>query len=204
MNSLFFNFIRRAIIFPVIVVVIIVLLISFGANRQVSRTNVDYTANSAEISIDDFSPKEYNSFSEIKEGRYVCTSKIGNFESAVLYGSLEGQSEITNLFYMNSTSTEPWNNGCVKIMSDSWNQMNRLLDVRIGDSIQCQFYHGDENLETDVTECSYKVIAIENGKSAKYISKYQNADTLLVCASYDNIADKNQSFYYVIVAERED
>lgn len=202
MTSLLFNFIKRAIIYPLIVTALVCLLISFTMSKQADTSDSSVSVKTVEVSMDDYSPKEYNEFSQLKQGKYALTITHGSVQSAVLYDNVEEQNDISNLFYLNPSSTEPWNNGCVKVMSDSWYQMNKALDIKIGDTIDGDFYHSDDN-EHDTTVYKYKVKSIMNSKTAKAITKFDDADTLLICTSYENLADKNQKTYYVVVAERE-
>lgn len=203
MTSLFFNFIKRAIIYPLIAAVLVCLLISFAVSRQAQSATDVNPVKAAAVSMDDYSPKEYNEFSQLKQGKYALTVTHGERQSAVLYDNVDEQNDISNLFYLHPSSTEPWNNGCVKIMSDSWYQMNNLLDIKIGDTIEGDFYYSDDN-ERDTTVYKYKVKSIMNGKTAKSIAKYDDADSLLLCTAYENIANRNQKIYYVVVAQRED
>lgn len=202
MTSLLFNFIKRAILYPLIVTVLVCLGISFAISSQVQSSVSSASVKSAEVSIYDYSPKEYSAFSELKQGKYALTITHKNVQSAVLYDNVEAQTDISNLYYLHPSSTEPWNHGCVKVMSDSWYQMNKAFDIKIGDTIEGDFYHSDDN-ESDITVYKYKVKRIMNSKSAKSITKFDKADSLLICTSYENLADKNQKMYYVIVAERE-
>lgn len=203
MTSLLFSFIKRAIIYPLIATVLVCLLISFAVSRQAQSAADSVPVKAAQVSMDDYSPKEYNEFSELKQGKYALTITHGETQSAVLYDNVEEQNDISNLFYLHPSSTEPWNNGCVKVMSDSWYQMNKSLDIKIGDTIEGDFYYSDDN-ESDTTVYKYKVKSIMNGKTAKSITKFDDADSLLLCTAYENIADKKQKTYYVVVAQRED
>lgn len=202
MNTLFFNLLRRAIIFPLIIVILIGALITYGTSKSESGTA--QADSKAVVNIDEYSPGDYNSFSDIKAGNYALTLNKDGSEYAVLYDNLDNQSDISRLFYLDKTSTEPWNNGCVKIMSDSWYQINRLLDVKVGDSLEADFLHGNDERESDVSTYSYKVKEIKNGQSANYLKNFDDSNTMLICASYDNLSDNNQKFYYVIVAEQGD
>lgn len=202
MTSLSFNFIKRAILYPLIVTALVCSVISFALSRQVQSSVSSASVKTAEVNIYDYSPKEYSAFSELKEGKYALTIIRKDVQSVVLYDNVEEQSDISNLYYLHPSSTEPWNNGCVKVMSDSWYQMNKILDIKIGDTIEGDFYHSDDN-ESDTTVYKYKVKKIMNSKSAKSITNFDQADSLLICTSYENLADKNQKLYYVVVAERE-
>ncbi len=202
MTSLFFNFVKRAIVYPLIVTVLVCLVMSFTVSRQAQSSESVSSVNTAEVNMDDYSPKEYSEFSELKQGKYALTVSHGDVQSAVLYDNVEEQNDISNLFYLHPSSTEPWNNGCVKVMSESWYQMNKALDIKLGDIIEGDFYHSDDN-ESDTTVYKYKVKRIMNSKTATSITKFDEADTLLICTAYENLADKNQRTYYVVVAERE-
>lgn len=196
MNSLFVNFIKRAIIVPLLVSCIAAALILFAGPRAVARTNAAADNSSASESLDltGYSLKSYSSFNQLKSGDLVATIKCENIllgEKAVIFDS----SDKSNIV-MHKASVEPWNKGGVLFVGANTSDQFKLLhDAEIGEKFVVSFYDNDTY--------TYKLKRIIPCAEAKELTSYIKENRLVLCLQYNDFKDLGNSYYYqVFIAEK--
>ena len=105
MDSLKFNFVRRAFIVPVLLSAVVIAIIWFAAPKIIESSNAVSVAAVSNVNISKYSLNEYNKFSQLKSGGYVATVNCKNpaVSCPVLYlDDIE-----TGTAYMSKNSTEP-------------------------------------------------------------------------------------------------
>lgn len=73
MNSLKFNFVRRAFIIPVLLSAIVVAVVWFTAPKMIESSNAVSVAAATDVDISKYKLNEYDKFSQLKSGEYVAT-----------------------------------------------------------------------------------------------------------------------------------
>lgn len=73
MDSLKFNFVRRAFIVPVLLSAVVIAIIWFAAPKIIESSNAVSVAAVSNVNISKYSLNEYNKFSQLKSGGYVAT-----------------------------------------------------------------------------------------------------------------------------------
>ncbi len=196
MNSLVFNFIKRAVIVPVVCAALAAAVLIFAGPRAVAKTAAvgNKTSNTVKtLDITAFSAKSYEGFSELKSGDFigsVSSEDIGFGEKAISYHAAEDGSII-----MSKASKEPWNGGSLLLIgantSDSFKPLHRC---QIGDTFKVSFYNKDVY--------TYRLTKILPCEEEKKLSSHLGENRLLLCLQYYDFTNLgNDYFYQVFVAE---
>jgi sortase (surface protein transpeptidase) len=187
MNSLTFNFIKRAFIVPIAVTLIVILGILVGVPKIVSAQSS--TNSVTKIDLSGYSLAEYSEFKQLKESDYVgsISSESLGINSAITY-SLDSDK---NTILLSQSSKEPWNNGSVILVGDNSNsQFKSLHSSEVGDEITINFYSNDKYV--------YKITDVEFGKTLEDIDSYNKKNTLVMFLPYNNFEDLGNSYYYAV------
>jgi sortase (surface protein transpeptidase) len=188
MNSLGFNFIKRAFIVPITITLVVVLIMLVAVPKFMARTQAK-EATASNIDMSTFTTVEYNNFKTLEVGDYV--GKIScedlGINSVITY-SLDSSS---NTVLLNEISKEPWNNGCVVLNgANVTNQFKNLHNAKIGDEFTVEFYGRDKY--------TYKITDISYGNTKKDIPSFKKANTLVMCLAYNNFEDLGNLYYYSV------
>lgn len=195
MNRLKSNYFKKAVIFPLITVAILIVIASVLVPKIISSLPVSTDKTEAVKTYDakdyDYYLKEYDDFSSLRLNRFVgwLSSDDAALGCAVTYGS---ENEDTDAASLLTDSTEPWNNGCVMIIGDNTDtEFRNLHKADIGDVVTVDFYAKDSY--------SYKIKQIDVNVSRDEIIKYNKPDSLILCRPYKNF-EKDGSYFYVVYA----
>jgi sortase (surface protein transpeptidase) len=187
MNSLTFNFIKRAFIIPIAVTLVVVLgmfiFIPTSSSAQSTTTSV------SKIDLSGYSLAQYSKFKQLDISAYVgsISSDSLGINCAITY-SLD--SENINTVLLSENSTEPWNDGSVVLLGDdNTSEFKTLHDSVIGDEITIDFYSNNKY--------TYKINDVSYGKTLKDIKSYNKKNTLVMYVPYSNFDDLSNSYYYV-------
>lgn len=196
MNSLLVNFIKRAIIVPLIAAIITTAVLIFAGPRMIAKTSVSVgeVPSSQSLDLTGYSLKSYNTFKQLKSDDLVATikcEKIGLNEKAVVYDS----SEKSNIV-MNKASVEPWNGGGVLFVgANTSEQFKSLHNAEVGAKFTVSFY--------DNETYTYKLKKIIPSAQAKELTSFIEDNRLVLCLQYNDFKDLGNSYYYqVFIAER--
>lgn len=196
MDSLKFNFVRRAFIVPVLLSAVVIAIIWFAAPKIIESSNAVSVAAVSDVNISKYNLNEYNKFSQLKSGGYVATVNCKNpaVSCPVLYlDDIE-----TGTAYMSKNSTEPWNNGTVAFVGDNFDsEFKSLHSAKVGDKIYVNFYkHGTY---------TYKVTKITANKKLSDLKLYEKQkNKLILCLPYTDFESADNSLIYTFfIAESE-
>ena len=196
MDSLTVNFIKRAIIVPLIAALLTAALLVTAGPRITAKSEVaknNETTQVQSLDLTGYSVKSYKTFKQLKSGDLAATIKCDNIgfgEKAVVF-DISDKRYIT----MNKASSEPWNNGGVLFMGNNTSeQFKELHAAQKGDEFVVSFY--DNNAYT------YKLKKIIPCATAKELTSYIKDNTLVLCLQYNDFKDLGNSYYYqVYIAE---
>lgn len=196
MRTLLVNFIRRAIVVPLVAAVLAAAFLIFVGPRAIAKSSVPVAETAVIESVDltGYALRSYDTFKQLKSGDFVATikcEKIAFGEKAVVYDS----SEKSNIV-MHKLSTEPWNNGGVMFIgANTSEQFKDLHNAKAGDKFVVSFY--------DNETYTYKLKKIIPSADAKELTSYIKDNTLVLCLQYNDFKDLgNKYFYQVFIAER--
>jgi len=198
MDSLFINFIRRAVVVPLVAAVITVAVLVTIGPRAVAKTGdnlPDSTEQVATLDLTEFSLKSYKKFKQLKPGDLVATVECENIslgETAVVYDSSDKNNAV-----MHKASVEPWDNngGVLFIGANTSDQFKQLHLAEVGEKFTVSFY--------DNEKYTYKLKKIIPSEEAKNLTSYIKDNTLVLCLQYNDFKDLGNSYYYqVFIAEK--
>lgn len=196
MDSLKFNFVRRAFIVPVILSVVVIAVIWFAAPKFIDASNAVSVSAASDVDISKYQLREYENFSQLKSGDYVATITCKN--SAVSCPALYLDDIETGTAYMSKSSSEPWNNGTVAFVGDNFeSEFKSLHSSNVGDEIYVNFYkHGT---------FTYKITQISANKKLTDLKQYEKQkNKLVLCLPYTDFESAdNSSIYTFFVAQAE-
>ena len=196
MDSLTVNFIKRAIIVPLIAALLTAALLVTAGPRITAKSEVaknNETTQVQSLDLTGYSVKSYKTFKQLKSGDLAATIKcenIGFGEKAVVF-DISDKRYIT----MNKARSEPWNNGGVLFMGNNTSeQFKELHAAQKGDEFVVSFYDNDA-----YTDKLKKIIPCA---TAKELTSYIKDNTLVLCLQYNDFKDLGNSYYYqVYIAE---
>ncbi len=196
MNSLKFNFVRRAFIIPVLLSAIVVAVVWFTAPKMIESSNAVSVAAATDVDISKYKLNEYDKFSQLKSGEYVATIACKN--SAVSCPALYLDDIETGTAYMTKASTEPWNDGTVAFVGDNFDsEFKSLHSAKIGDEVYVSFYkHGTY---------TYKITKITANNKLTALKQYEKQkNKLILCLPYTDFESaESSSIYTFYIAESE-
>lgn len=192
MNSLTFNFIKRAIIVPVAVTAAFVAILAFTLPGVVARSQ-NSSSSSETVQQMNYERVDYKKFSELKDNTYVGYISSSDFS---LGTNVLMNSSKANCVSLSKDSTEPKNDGCLIIFGDNVKtQFKNLHLADTGDTVELEL-NGRNKYE-------YKIKKIIHNKTKEDISAYKKADSLIMCLSYNDFTNLGNSYLYTLyVAER--
>ena len=196
MDSLKFNFVRRAFIIPALLSAVIIAVIWFAAPKMIESSNAVSVVAATDVNISKYKLNEYNKFSQLKSGDYVATITCKN--SAVSCPVLYLDDIETGTAYMPKFSTEPWNNGTVAFVGDNFeSEFKSLHSAKIGDEVYVNFYkHGTY---------TYKITKITANNKLSDLKQYEKQkNKLILCLPYTDFESADSSSIYTFfIAESE-
>lgn len=197
MESLKSKYIKKAVIFPLITIAVLIVLAAVFVPKIISALPVSTDKTHAVLTYNakdyDYYLKEYDSFDSLRLNRFVgwLSSEDAALGCAVTYDS---ENEDTDAASLLPDSTEPWNNGCVMIIGDNTDkEFRNLHKAGVGDIVTVDFYAKDSY--------DYKIKQIDVNVERDEIANYKKADSLILCRPYKNFEKDNSYFYVVYVAE---
>lgn len=194
MNSLILNFIKRAVIVPVIVTALCVCGVRFIAPKLVESSNQVSAVTSESVDASIYNLVKYNNFNDLKKNDYVATvtcETVGMSCAAVF--NCEDEPKAVDV---DASSTEPWNDGTVVLVGENTaSQFNKLHKANLGDEVVVEFYKHDKY--------TYKISKIEHSYSRENIQNSMKYKGLLLCCAYNDFSDlENSKLYTVYFAEK--
>lgn len=197
MQSLKTAYIKKALIFPLVVVAVLIVVAALTVPSIVQRLPVstDRTQGVRTYNAKDYDYylKEFDSFDELRLNRFVgwISSDDAALGCALTYNSEAEDSDAASLL---PDSTEPWNNGCIMIIGDNTDlEFRNLHKASNGDIITVDFYAKDSY--------SYIIKDIEVNVSRNEIKNYKKDNSLILCRPYKNFAKDGQFFYTLYIAD---
>jgi sortase (surface protein transpeptidase) len=191
MNSLFLNFIKRALLVPAVITAVVAFAIVSFVPKSVSASNV-LTANTAsDVDISQYSLVEFSDFSTLKQGDYVARiySDELAINCAVVYGSNSGVD--ADCVAMQKCSTEPWNDGSVVIIGDNLTTYFRYLHNAVdGTEISVDFYRN--------STYTYNITGVNYNVAQKNLSKFMQPNTLVLAVPYEDFESTNNQPLYIV------
>lgn len=197
MHDLKMGYIKKALIFPLVVVAVLVIVAAISVPSIIrslpvatDRTQAVKTYNAKDY---DYYLKEYERFDDLRLNRFVGWLHSDDIAlgCAVTYNSEDEDSDAASLL---PQSTEPWLNGCVMIIGDNSDiEFRNLHKATIGDEVTVDFYAKDSY--------TYKIKQIEVNVTKDEILDYQKEDTLILCKPYKNFEKDGSYFYSIYIAE---
>ena len=189
MNSLIANFIKRAIIVPVILTALVIAGISFIVPKYISASQTPQTSSVEQLR---YEKVDYETFSELKANETIgyMSSTDFDFSSNVIFNSNKAKHSS-----LSKDSKEPWNGGCVVVYGmNTKTQFNSLHKAEKGYKIDFEFYGKDKY--------TYKITDIIPNQTSEDIKKLKKDNALLLCLSYNDFSDLGNSYLYTVyVAE---
>lgn len=189
MASLLLNFIKRAIIIPIAVTVIVIGVIYSAVPRFISEGQTRTSSLNDRIDLSLYNVKEYNSFKELNAGDYIGDLRCENIDlgsTAVVY-----KTESDNAVYASGVSKEPWSGGSMLIIgSDNSSQFGKFYNSKKGDKISLEFY----SKETYKYKIEKKVVGVTDSE----LNGYVKDGKLIIAVPYNDFSNLGSSFFYTL------
>lgn len=193
MNKLKSEYIKKAVIIPLLVLAVLILAATFIVPKFIDSlpvgTDKVHAVTQYNVEEYDLFPTEYSKFDELAHNRFVgwLSSEDVALGCAVTYDSENEDSKASSLI---KGSTEPWNDGCVMIIGKNTdNEFRNLHKAKIGDEVEVELYKN--------STYKYQISDIEYTVSHDEIKNYKNKNSLIMCLPYKNF-DKNGEYYYTV------
>lgn len=193
MNKLKSEYIKKAVIIPLLVLAVLILAATFIVPKFIDSlpvgTDKVHAVTQYNVEEYDLFPTEYSKFDELTHNRFVgwLSSEDVALGCAVTYDSENEDSKAASLI---KGSTEPWNDGCVMVIGKNTdNEFRNLHKAKIGDEVEVEFYKNNTY--------KYQISDIEYTVSRDEIKNYKNKNSLIMCLPYKNF-DKNGGYYYTV------
>lgn len=193
MNSWTSNFVKRALVIPGIITVVIIAIILLIVPKMISDSNHKEADSVEVIDLSQFNVKEYETISELKRDGYVGSfscSDVSLEDVPVVYNALES-SNVSAI----KGSVEPWaKKGGIVVKGITTHQMPKLDNAKIGDTIQFNYYGNNSY--------SYKIRRIIPAADSSELSKYLEDKTLAVAVPFNDFSNLGEKYFYTVyVAE---
>ena len=189
MASLLLNFIKRAIIIPIAVTVIVIGVIYSAVPRFISEGQTRTSSLNDRIDLSLYNVKEYNSFKELNAGDYIGDLRCENIDlgsTAVVY-----KTESDNAVYASGVSKEPWSSGSMLIIgNDNSSQFGKFYNSKKGDKISLEFY----SKETYKYKIEKKVVGVTDSE----LNGYVKDGKLIIAVPYNDFSNLGSSFFYTL------
>lgn len=193
MNKLKSEYIKKAVIIPLLVLAVLIIAATFIVPKFIDSlpvgTDKVHAVTQYNVEEYDLFPTEYSKFDELTHNRFVgwLSSEDVALGCAVTYDSENEDSKAASLI---KGSTEPWNDGCVMIIGKNTdNEFRNLHKAKIGDEVEVEFYKNNTY--------KYQISDIEYTVSRDEIKNYKNKNSLIMCLPYKNF-DKSGEYYYIV------
>lgn len=187
MTSLLLNFLRRAILVPVLLTAVVIFSVYTVVPKYVYSGNKDEVETESVVDLSSYNTKDYASFKNLKSGDYVGTVEcpsVGMNKTPIIFS--EERKGVASLC---KDSKDPWNKGAFAIATnDTKCEIGKLYNSKIGDEITVEFYSKGEY--------TYKLEKVIVGKTKKDINSYIKDSKLVICVPFNDFSDLNNSYYY--------
>ncbi|MBQ9517022.1 MAG: hypothetical protein IJR60_02990 [Eubacterium sp.] len=190
MKSMGFNFIKRAVIIPLVLAVIAAALVLAAVKFAPERLTEDQNEQTT------YSVQEVQEFSKLQSGDYVGRLVFADgTERAVTFDESTG-----NTLVLLQKSKEPWKNGSAVIRGTGVSaQLGELRHLKQGDTFT--FDIGKRG------GFEYEITDVASGVSAKDASAYTGqkgkAKMLYLCRSYNDFSSADKTKLYVVYTARQ-
>lgn len=188
MKSLFISFLKRFLLIPILVTVVVIAVIAIKVPNAVSVSNLTVSASAPDVDISVYNLVEYEKFSSLKEGDYVATVSSDEISlgCAVCYESTNDLNAVTML----KCSKEPWLGGSVVLMGENVKQKFKYLhNSTIGTEININFYKN--------ATCKYKITSVEYNHTQEELKDCMKKADLVLCVAYKDFESPNGSNLYI-------
>jgi hypothetical protein len=178
-----FNFIKRAVIVPMLLTAVCVAgLVWF------IQTGGFISDSAEQDSAVTYRMTNYKKFSDLDEGAYVGSIRYGTYEGDITFTESGG-----NALVLDADAKEPWEKGGTVILgSGAKTQLAPFRNAKVGDTLTLSLYSNDSY--------TYRIKKIRYGVTLDEIHKMRT-DGLLVCRSYHDFSTANSKLYAVYTAE---
>lgn len=197
MNDLKFSYIKRAVIYPLLVLAVLIITATVVVPKFIDSlpvaTDKVHAVTQYNVKDYDMFPTKYNKFSELNHNRFIgwLSSEDVALGCAVTFDS---ENENSNAASLLKDSTEPWNNGCVMIIGkNSDAEFRNLHKAEIGDKIDVEFYENGTY--------HYQISKIEYAVARDEIADFKKKNTLIMCVPFKDFEASNGFFYTVYIAD---
>ncbi|MDO4363482.1 MAG: sortase [Clostridia bacterium] len=197
MNNLKSSYIKRAVIYPLLVLAVLIITATVVVPKFIDSLPVSTDKVHAVTQYNpgdyDMFLKKYHNFDELNHNRFVgwLSSEDAALGCAVTFDS---ENESTDAASLLKNSTEPWNNGCVMIIGkNSDAEFRNLHKAEIGDKVDFEFYENGTY--------HYQISKIEYAVARDEISEFKKKNTLIMCVPFKNFEASNEFFYTVYIAD---
>lgn len=193
MKPLFFNFIKRFILVPVLLTVIVVIVVGIKLPSVVADSQNVTVITSPVVDTDKYNLVSYKSFKDLKSGDYVAT--VFCEELQINCAACFDSSAELHAAEVLKQSKEPWNKGNVAIVGDNLTtQFKYLHNAGIGTEIVVDYYHNET--------CTYSIKKIVDVSNIEDVIEYLKQYNLVLCIPYvDFDSPTGSMLYHVYLAE---
>lgn len=190
MGSLIFNFIKRALIVPTVITVLVIVAAFSYLNPAAAASQAKLEPKTAqELDLSGYTSSLYESFSELQEGDFIGTlsgEDFGLFETAVCYNT-DSRLNVS----VAEASTTPWETGALLLVgSDTATQLNALHNAVIGDVLTLDI--------TGKGVYTYTITRIDTAVSQEQLDDYYTDGTLAVAMPYKNFSSVTAEDDYIV------
>ncbi len=187
MLSLVLNFLKRALIVPLALLLIAVAAVSAFLPR-LNLASVP-TAQGREINLSSYTLVNYKAFDSLGEDNYVGKLTSEDFDLGEI-AVLKSSDNSTGVRMLKS-SKEPWNGGGVILVGKNiFNQFKLLHNAKKGDTVTFEFYNNDSY--------NYKISKIVPNVRAKELNSYLKDNLLVMCVPYNDFGNLGDSYLYTV------
>lgn len=192
MNGLKSSYIRKAIIFPTVVVIILIILATIFVPPFIARipTATDATRGVKEYNADDYYLVNYDNFEDLRLNNFVgwLSSDDIALGCAVTYKS---EDENTSAASLLEYSKEPWNKGTLVIIGDNTDaEFRNLHKANMNDTFTIEFHKHDSY--------TYAVKDIVPTRTKEEIKDYIDEGDAILCLPYNDFSKLGSEYFYTV------
>lgn len=192
MKGLKSSYIRKAIVFPIVVVIILIVIATLIVPSIITRipTATDATKGVKEYNADDYYLVNYDNFEDLRLNNFVgwLSSDDIALGCALTYKS---EDENTTAASLLATSTEPWNKGTIIIIGDNTDaEFRNLHKANYNDTFTIEFHKHDSY--------TYAVKDIVPTRTKDEINDYVDEGDAILCLPYNDFSQLGTEYFYTL------
>lgn len=192
MHKIKSSYIKKAIIFPVAVVAVLIIIALIAVPKIIARipTATDATRAVTTYNVDDYYLVNYDDFSDLRLNNFVgwLSSDDIALGCAVTYKS---EDEGTSSASLLERSSEPWKDGTIVIIGEnSDREFRNLHKATINNEFTIEFHQHDSY--------TYKIKDIVATVDKDEINDYMDKGDALLCRPYNDFSQLGSTYYYTL------